>query len=56
MKAKLSLAGLGERELSIFLFGDADEVNYQLTSSFSKLDEGGGYELLRSTDKGGSYP
>lgn len=47
MKAKLNLAGLGDKKISIFLHGDAEEIDYP------KLAEGGGCELLRCSDKGG---
>ena len=52
-RAKLSLAGLGEKQISLFLYGDAEELNCELIDHYPKLAEGGGYELLRSSDKGG---
>ena len=52
-KAKLSLAGLGDKKISIFLYGDAEDIDYEFNSKYPKLAEGGGYELLRCSDKGG---
>ena len=52
-KAKLSLAGLGERKLSVFLYGDAAALDEEVKQSFPKLAESDGYEFLRCSDRGG---
>lgn len=51
-KAKLNLAGLGDKKISIFLHGDAEDIDYEFNRNYPKLAEGGGYELLRCSDKG----
>ncbi len=51
MKAKLSLACLGEKSLSVFLYGGAEDLDYELLDHFPRLANGGGYELLRSSGK-----
>ena len=52
-KAKLTLAGLGDKKISIFMHGDAEDIDAELNHHFPKLGQGGGYELLRCSDKGG---
>ena len=37
----------------IVLDGDAEDVHYELTRNYPKVAEGGGYELLRCSDRGG---
>lgn len=46
-RAKLQMAGLGEKKVSIFLYGSSDELNDDLLEHYPKLSNGGGYELLR---------
>lgn len=41
--------------MSIFLYGDADELDHELLDNFPKLEQGGGYELMRSSEKGGKH-
>ena len=53
MRAKLSLAGLGEKKISIFLHGDAEDIHHEFIHNFLKLARGGGYDLLRCSDRGG---
>ena len=52
MNAKLNLAGLGDKKISISLHGDEEETDYEFNRNYPKLAEGGGYELLRCSDKG----
>ena len=52
-RAKLLLAGLGEKRIQLYLDGDAEDIRYELYSHFPKLEEGGGFELLRAQEGGG---
>lgn len=47
-KAELIRAGLGPRKLSLFEYGDSSEFHESILSAFPKLNDGGGYELLRT--------
>ena len=53
MRAKLSLAGLGEKKISIFLYRDAEDIHHEFIHNFPQLAKGGGYELLQCSDRGG---
>lgn len=46
-RAELKMAGLGEKMVSVFLYGCSDELNDDLLDYIPKLSSGGGYELLR---------
>ena len=46
-KARLKMAGLGQKSCSIPLSSDADELNDSLIKYFPKLYDGGGFELLQ---------
>ena len=53
MRARLSSAGLGEKKISIFLHGDAEDFHHEFIHYFPKLSKGRGYELLRCSNRGG---
>lgn len=46
-RANLQMAGLGEKKLSLFLYGLSDELIDDLLDYYPKLSGGGGFELLR---------
>ena len=50
---QLLRAGLGKKQLSVLEFGDSSDVHMEILNAFPKLQEGGGYELLRVGDTGG---
>ena len=50
---ELLRAGLGKKQLVILDGGDSSEVHTEILNAFPKLQEGGGYELLRVGDNGG---
>ena len=52
-RAVLQLAGLGEKKISIDAYSDAQEIHQELLYHFPKLRDGGGYELLRTSEGGG---
>ena len=45
-------AGLGKKKLIIFEDGDCDDVHDSILEAFPKLKNGGGYELLRTSEHG----
>lgn len=47
LRAELQIAGLGEKKVSLFLYGGSDEIYDELIDAYPKLSGGGGYELLR---------
>ncbi len=47
IRAELLIAGLGEKHISLFYYGSADEMYEELVNIYPKLASGGGYELLR---------
>ena len=47
-RAKLLMAGLGEKRIQLYLDADAEDIKFELYSHFPKLQEGGGFELLRT--------
>ena len=49
-KAKLSMAGLGEKRIMFDKNGKWPHINQKLLEAFPKLKDGGGYELLRAED------
>ena len=49
-KAKLSMAGLGEKRIMFDKNGKWPHINQKLLEAFPKLKDGGGYELLRTED------
>ncbi len=51
-RAQLQLAGLGEKDLSLSLYGDPDDFHHELMIEYPKLAFGGGYELLRQGNGG----
>ena len=46
--------GLGKKNVSCLEDGSADELDMELLTTFPKLEDVGGYELLRIADKGRS--
>lgn len=53
-KIELAVAGLGEKKIEFDKDGDSNRVHELLMKHFSKLEDGGGYEIMRSTDRKGS--
>ena len=51
-RAKLQIAGLGEKKISLDIHADAHDVYEELMCQFPKLLDGGGFELLRINDRG----
>ena len=49
----MALAGLGEKRFALFLYSDPKELTEQILENFPKLAAGGGYEFLRSGERGG---
>lgn len=49
-RAELQLAGLGEKQISLSLFGDANDLHSELLLEYPKLEFSGGYELLRQSN------
>ena len=52
-RARLQMAGLGEKKITLYLCSEAYEINQELLFQFPKLSDGGGFELLRVPDCGG---
>ena len=52
-RAKLIVAGLGERKVQLDCDADARDVKMQLELTFPKLLSSGGFELLRGPEGGG---
>jgi len=50
-RAKLQLAGLGERKVTLYIGGDARDVHDDLIAHFPKLAGAGGFELLTNLGK-----
>lgn len=48
----LKLAGLGEKQFSVFAYGTSSELQDELIREFPKLANMGGYELLRAPETG----
>ena len=53
-KIELALAGLGEKKVEFDKNGDSRHVHEKLMREFAKLGDGGGYEIMRSTNRKGS--
>lgn len=53
-KIELAVAGLGEKKIEFDKNGDSNHVHERLIKNFAKLKDGGGYEIMRSTDRKGS--
>ena len=53
-KIELAVAGLGEKKIEFDKDGDSNHVHDLLMKYFSKLEDGGGYEIMRSTYRKGS--
>ena len=51
-RAKLLLAGLGEKKISLLIHSSADDIKSQLFDEYPKLKAGGGFELLRMRGHG----
>ena len=49
----LQLAGLGEKNIEVFLYGDAEDLDMKMVETFPRSAEAGGYDLRRLGDKGG---
>ena len=49
-KANLIRAGLGLKEINFSLNGDSSGFHEEIMNAFPKLRDGGGYELLRTSD------
>lgn len=52
-RAKLLMAGLGEKRLQLRMDADAQSIYFELCSAFPKLSDAGGYEFLRAQEGGG---
>ena len=50
-RGHLMQAGLGAKTLSFMQSTDADDLHYDLLEAFPKLRAGGGYELLRASER-----
>ena len=51
-RAKLKLAGLGERRFAIDANATAQELTFELEFQFPKLKDSGGFELMRTMESG----
>lgn len=49
-RIRLSLAGLGEQKITFFKGGDSAHVHEKVLETFPSLVNGGGYEILRTSD------
>ena len=49
-KANLIRAGLGLKEITLALHGDSSDFHQEVICAFPKLQNGGGYELLRTAE------
>ena len=49
-KANLIRARLGLKEMTFALHGDSSDFHQEIIKAFPKLQNGGGYELLRTSD------
>ena len=54
-RASLQMAGLGEKKIQFDGDSDAHGIHEELLSQFPKLRESGGYELMRTQDKGSKF-
>jgi hypothetical protein len=52
-RQNLKLAGLGEKKFSVMEHGRPSELQYEFFREYPKLEDGGGFELLRASDTGG---
>ena len=50
----MALAGLGEKKVEFDKNGDSSHVHEKPMKEFAKLGDGGGYEIMRSTNRKGS--
>ena len=53
LRADLQMAGLGEKRISLPDYSDGYDIHIELTTHFPKLNNAGGYELLRLQEGGG---
>jgi len=51
-RGQLLQAGLGDKNISFVESADAEDLHYDLLEAFPKLKSGGGYELMRTSDRG----
>lgn len=51
-RGHLQMAGLGEKKISIPIDADSGEIYSELYFHFTKLKNGGGFEMLRMADHG----
>ena len=49
-KIRLSLAGLGEQKITFLKSGDSLHVHKKILETFPSLVDGGGYEILQTSD------
>jgi cyanate lyase len=47
-RASLQIAGLGEKRVSLLQFADVHDIYSELTYTYPKLYQSGGFELLRN--------
>lgn len=52
-RARLQIAGLGEKKISLCSYSDAQDIYHDLLYHFPKLSDGGGFDLLRVPEGGG---
>lgn len=52
-RAKLMMAGVGEKKIQLIVDSDAQDINCEISSQFPKLRNAGGFELLRAQEGGG---
>ena len=52
-RARLQIAGLGEKKIALCFYSDAQDIYHDLLHHFSKLSEPGGFDLLRTPEGGG---
>ena len=52
-RAALQIAGLGEKKITLNAYAEAQDIYLQLSITFPKLSNAGGFELLRIPEGGG---
>ena len=52
-RAELQIAGLGEKRITFLADSNSLDIHLELCSQFPRLNEAGGYELLRVPEGGG---
>ena len=54
-RTALKLAGLGEKKFAVYAYSTAGELAREFYEEFPKLQDAGGFELLRASDVGGKH-